>query len=174
MLLIDADTRKPRQHDIFGVPNDTGLTTLLLDPRDPHQVDLEPLIAATRVPGVFVLPAGPPVAAVTNLLYSGRMEQYLDVLSHLFDVVLIDTPPMLQIPDARVLGRMAGGVVVVLRTSKTTRDAADAVRQRLQADGTRILGTILNDWNPGASPGGYYGYKQDYYASYKSYYAGGR
>ncbi len=78
---------------------------------------------------------------------------------------------MLQIPDLRVLGRMSGGVVVVLRTSKTTRDA---VRQRLQADGTRILGTILNDWNPGASPGGYYGYKQGYYASYKSYYTGGQ
>ena len=170
VLLIDADTRKPRQHEIFGVPNDSGLTTLLLDQRDPVEVDLEGVILPTRVPGVFIMPAGPPVAAVTNLLYSGRMEQYLELLTQLFDVVLIDTPPMLQIPDARVLGRMAGGVVLVMRTGKTTRDAALAVRQRLQEDGTKILGTVLNDWNPKASPGGYYGYTQGYYQSYKGYY----
>ena len=174
VLLIDADTRKPRQHEIFGVHNDAGLTTLLLDTRDPGQVNLEHLIQTTRVPGVFILPAGPALAAVTNLLYSGRMEQYMEQLTQLFDVVLVDTPPMLQIPDARVLGRMAGGVVLVMRTGKTTRDAALAVRQRLQEDGTKILGTILNDWNPKASPGGYYGYTNGYYNSYKSYYGGKR
>jgi capsular exopolysaccharide synthesis family protein len=174
VLLIDADTRKPRQHEIYGVPNETGLTTLLLDTRDPVDVDLEHVILPTRVPGVFLMPAGPQVAAVTNLLYSGRMEQYLEILSHLFDVVLIDTPPMLQIPDARVLGRMAGGIVLVVRTGKTTRDAATAVRQRLQEDGTKILGTVLNDWNPKASPGGYYGYTQGYYQSYKGYYGAGQ
>ena len=174
VLLIDADTRKPRQHEIFGVPNDAGLTTLLLDMRDPEQVDLEHLIRPTRVPGVFIMPAGPAVASVTNLLYSGRMEQYLELLGRLFDVVLIDTPPMLQIPDARVLGRMAGGVVLVVRTGKTTRDAASAVRQRLQEDGTKILGTILNDWNPKASPSGYYGQTNGYYKAYQGYYGGKR
>ena len=117
------------------------------------------------------MPAGPPVASVTNLFYSGRMEHYLSHLSEMFDVVLIDTPPMLQIPDARVLARIAGGVIMVLRAGKTTRDAASAVRQRLQEDGTRILGTILNDWNPKHSPGGYYGYSTGYYKSYKSYYS---
>jgi polysaccharide biosynthesis transport protein len=170
VLLIDADTRKPRQHEIFGVPNDEGLTTLLLDQRDPLDVDLELVVTATAVQGVFLLPAGPSVPSVTTLLYSGRMEQYMAILSELFDVVLIDTPPMLQIPDARVLGRMAGGVVLVLRAGKTTRDAASAVRQRLQEDGTKIMGTILNDWNPKAAPGGYYGYTEGYYSSYKSYY----
>lgn len=174
VLLIDADTRKARQHEIFSVPNEAGLTTLLLDTRDPAEVDLEEVILPTRVPGVFLMPAGPSVAAVTNLLYSGRMEQYLELLTQLFDVVLIDTPPMLQIPDARVIGRMAGGVVLVMRTGKTTRDASMAVRQRLQEDGTRILGTVLNDWNPKASPGGYYGYTQGYYQSYKGYYGGKR
>lgn len=170
VLLIDADTRKPRQHQIYGLGNEAGLTTLLLDHADPGAADLDAVIRPTGVPGVFLLPAGPSVASVTNLLYSGRMEQYLEIFSSLFDVVLIDTPPMLQIPDARVLGRMAGGIIMVLRANKTTRDAANAVRQRLQEDGTKVLGTILNDWNPKASPGGYYGYNQGYYQSYKSYY----
>jgi Mrp family chromosome partitioning ATPase len=79
---------------------------------------------------------------------------------------------MLQIPDARILGRMAGGVILVLRAGKTTRDAAKAMRNQLQQDGTKIIGTILNDWNPKASPGGYYGYAGGYYKRYKGYYGG--
>lgn len=181
VLLIDADTRKPRQHGIFGVANDKGLTTLLLDPlafvekvgaeRDVAGA-LREVIQESQVPGVWVLPAGPGVASATNLLYGSGMVQLLEVLRDEYDVILIDTPPMLQIPDARILGRMAGGVILVLRAGKTTRDAAKAMRNQLQQDGTKIMGTILNDWNPKASPGGYYGYAGGYYKSYKGYYGG--
>lgn len=172
VLLIDADTRKPRQHQIFGTSNDRGLTTLLLDPLPLPERDLASFIQVTQVPGVWLLPAGPGVASATNLLYGATMAQLLDALKGQFDVVLIDTPPMLQIPDARILGRMAGGVILVLRAGKTTRDAAKAMRNQLQQDGTKIMGTILNDWNPKMSPGGYYGYAGGYYKSYKGYYGG--
>jgi Mrp family chromosome partitioning ATPase len=70
---------------------------------------------------------------------------------------------MLQIPDARVLGRMVDRVIMVLRAGKTTRDAAMAARQRFSEDGTQMLGTILNDWNPKRSPNGYYGNHGGYY-----------
>jgi len=63
-------------------------------------------------------------------------------------------------------------VILVLRAGKTTRDAAKAMRNQLQQDGTKIMGTILNDWNPKMSPGGYYGYAGGYYKSYKGYYGG--
>ncbi len=182
VLLIDADTRKPRQHAIFGVSNDKGLTTLLLDPagfsnkagaaQDLDSGALREMVQESQVPGVWVLPAGPGVASATNLLYGSGMVQLLEVLREEYDVILIDTPPMLQIPDARILGRMAGGVILVLRAGKTTRDAAKAMRNQLQQDGTKIMGTILNDWNPKASPGGYYGYAGGYYKSYKGYYGG--
>jgi len=85
-----------------------------------------------------------------------------------YDMVLIDTPPMLQMPDARVAGRYADAVVMVIRAGQTTRDAAIAARERLTEDGTRVLGTILNDWNPKVSPNGYYGY----YHSRTSHYPG--
>lgn len=172
VLLIDADTRKPRQHAIFGVGNDKGLTTLLLDPLPMAERDVAGLIQESPVPGVWVLPAGPGVASATNLLYGSGMVQLLELLREEYDVILIDTPPMLQIPDARILGRMAGGAILVLRAGKTTRDAAKAMRNQLQQDGTKIMGTILNDWNPKASPGGYYGYAGGYYKSYKGYYGG--
>ena len=168
VLLIDADTRKPRQHSIYGVGNERGLTTLLLD----ATVKPSEVIAESTVPGVWVLPAGPGVASATNLLYGTAMGRLLDALREEYDVVLIDTPPMLQIPDARILARMAGGVILVLRAGKTTRDAAKAMRNQLQQDGTKIIGTILNDWNPKASPGGYYGYAGGYYKRYKGYYGG--
>jgi succinoglycan biosynthesis transport protein ExoP len=79
-----------------------------------------------------------------------------------FDVVLIDTPPMLQIPDARVVARMADAALIVIRAGRTTRDAALAARQRLNEDSIPVLGTILNDWNPRLSLNGYYGYYDGY------------
>ena len=65
-----------------------------------------------------------------------------------FHTVIIDTPPMLQMPDARVLGKLADAVVLVVRSAETTRDEAAAAAQRLAEDGTRVLGTILNEWDP--------------------------
>ncbi len=89
-----------------------------------------------------------------------------------FETIIIDTPPMLQIPDARVLGRMVDRVILVVRAGKTTRDAAMAARQRFSEDGTQMLGTVLNDWNPKRSPNGYYGYQNYSYGGYKYGYYG--
>jgi Mrp family chromosome partitioning ATPase len=75
---------------------------------------------------------------------------------------------MLQMPDARVIGRVAGGVVLVVRSGKTTRDAAAAAVQKLSQDGTRLLGTILNDWDSKADSNGYYGYGNGAYDKYYS------
>jgi len=65
-----------------------------------------------------------------------------------FHTVIIDAPPMLNLPDARILGRLADGVVLVVRSADTMRYAAVAAKQRLTEDGTRVLGTILNQWDP--------------------------
>jgi succinoglycan biosynthesis transport protein ExoP len=95
------------------------------------------------------------------------MPELIQKLRTEFECILIDTPPMLQIPDARVLGRMVDRVVLVTRAGKTTRAAAIAARQRFSEDGTKMLGTILNDWNPKRSPNGYYGnYNGSYYGGY--------
>ncbi len=82
-------------------------------------------------------------------------------------MVLIDTPPMLAMADARVISRHADGVVLIARTGQTSKDALEQAAARLQEDGTRVLGAILNDWNPKRSSHyGYYGY----YRKYSSYY----
>ena len=116
---------------------------------------------------MFVLAAGPSVSGPTNLLYAKHLPRYLRKYTKSFDMVLLDTPPMMTIPDARLIGKMANAILLVVRAKKTTRDSAVAARMRLKEDGIKVLGTILNDWNPKHSPGGYYGY----YDSYSSYYS---
>ncbi len=156
VLLIDADLRKPRLHDVFNLKNDNGLSDLLRS-KEAFSSLLAGAIQATDVPDLYVLTSGSKTSAATSLLYSNRMPELLRELRTEFETIFIDTPPMLQIPDARVLGRLVDHVIMVVRAGKTTRDAAMAARQRFSEDGTQMLGTILNDWNPKRSPNSYYG-----------------
>jgi succinoglycan biosynthesis transport protein ExoP len=167
VLLIDADMRRPRQHEVFSVDNKLGLSTLLRD-KFPLNGDLtlDGAIRETKIPGLSLLPSGPNSSSSTNLLINPHMSHLMKYLKEQYDIILIDTPPMLQIPDARVIGRLADSVVMVVRANKTTRGALMAACQRFSEDGTKILGTILNDWNPKHAPDGYYGYynyKSSYY-----------
>jgi polysaccharide biosynthesis transport protein len=159
VLLIDADMRRPRQHEIFTMDNKRGLSSLLRE-RTILNGDrsLGGLIRETEIPGLSVLTSGPETFAATSLIYSSHMSDILNYVRDEFDTVLIDTPPMLQISDARVLGRLADRVILVVRAGHTTRDSAIAARQRFSEDGTKLLGTILNDWNPKSATNGSYGY----------------
>jgi polysaccharide biosynthesis transport protein len=169
VLLIDADMRRPRQHEIFALDNKRGLSGLLHE-RAVLNGDrsLGGLIRETEVPGLFLLTSGPGIFAATNLLYSSHMSEVLNYVREAFDTVLIDTPPMLQISDARVLGRMADKVIMVIQAGQTTRDVAVAACKRFDEDGTSVLGTILNNWNPELAANGYYGYYNKGHKSYAS------
>lgn len=161
VLLIDGDLRKPRLHEIFETDRERGLSDLLRDAR-PVAESLDGAVRETRIANLFLLPSGGEAAAATNLLYSERMAALLELMEKEFDTVLIDTPPVMQIPDARILGRLADAVILVLRAGRTSRDAALAVRERLAEDGTHVLGAILNDWDPKRAGAGRYGYGYGY------------
>lgn len=163
VLLIDADLRRPRQHEIFSMENRRGLTSLLRTGADRDDWEsVLGLIRPTEVPRLDILTSGPPSAAATNLLCDPGIPEILMVLRNEFDMVVIDTPPMLQMPDARILGRLADGVILVIRAGQTARDAALAARQRFAQDGTRLLGTVLNDWDPKHSSASHYHYDAYY------------
>ncbi len=165
-LIIDADLRKPRIHKVFQLPNERGLSDLLT--QRPLQLEsLQGLLQETSIPGLVALTSGPVSNAAANLLYSETLPELIDIFRKEFDMIIIDTPPMLQMPDARVIARTGDGVIMIIHANQTTRDAALAARQRFNEDGTRLLGTILNDWNPKHSPNGYYG---GYYGGYGKYY----
>ena len=103
----------------------------------------------------------------SNLLYSPRLAELIRAARGEFDYVLIDTPPMLQLADARIISQHCDTVILVVRAGKTTRDAGRAARQKFAQDGTPVLGVILNDWVPGLNG---YGYDKKYYDRYAKYY----
>jgi succinoglycan biosynthesis transport protein ExoP len=146
VLLIDGDLRRPRLHQIFGVPNKWGLTDLLEGMTPPD--GSSETVFKTGFRNLFLLPSGSPASNISSLLHSPRAVAFLNRMRKEFHTVIIDAPPMLNLPDARVLGRLADGVVLVVRSADTIRYAAVAAKQRLTEDGTRVLGTILNQWDP--------------------------
>jgi capsular exopolysaccharide synthesis family protein len=167
VLLIDADLRRPRLHQVFGLPNDRGLGHLLVDGCSPGERPGDPPIQETEIERLYLLPSGSGASGATNLLHSDRMRTLLRQFRRDFDVVLIDSPPMLQIADARVLGRLADGVILVFRSGETSRSAALAACRRFAEDGTRVLGTVLNAWDPDSTGYGYYR-SHDYHRYYHS------
>jgi capsular exopolysaccharide synthesis family protein len=124
-------------------------------------------VRATDIPRLSVLTSGGSRHSVSSLLYSDRLPELLRLARNEFDMVIIDTPPMVNISDARVLARLGDALILVVRSGVTTRDAALLAKQRFQDDGVNVLGIILNGWNP-KTPG--YGYYRYYYAGYYHYY----
>ena len=124
----------------------------------------------TTVPGLFVLPSGGSRRSASSLLHSARLPELLGCCAEKFDTVLIDTPPMVNIADARMFAGFADGLILVVRSGVTTRDAALLAKNRFADDGIPVLGTILNFWNPN-TPG--YGYYRNYYQGYYHYYGDG-
>jgi len=163
VLLIDGDLRKGRLHEIFEVSNAWGLSDLLAGKELPE--GREKIFVGTGYQSLYLLPGGSPAPSISGLLHSPRTLEFLNHTREEFHTVIIDTPPMLQMPDARVLGRLADGVILVVRSAQTTRETAAAAAQRLTEDGTRVLGTILNEWDPrkASHPGYAYGRQYRYY-----------
>jgi capsular exopolysaccharide synthesis family protein len=162
VLLIDGDLRRPRLHEIFGVSNRWGLTDILNGREPPN--GREGIVCKTGFRNLNLLPAGLSAANIAVLLHSPRAFAFLNRMREEFHTVIIDAPPMLNMPDVRVFGRLADGVILVVRSAETMRSAAVAAKQRLTEDGTRVLGTILNQWDPRETNDYTYG------DGYKSYY----
>lgn len=147
VLIVDGDMRRPNLHRILELQNKVGLADLLAGTEAVTKQVAVSAIQKTRIPGLSVITSGPPPGNPSTLLYSQRAKDLLDVLRKDYDTILIDTPPMQTITDARLFGAMADAVVLVVRASSTSRDAARAAKQRFLDDGTNVLGAILNCWN---------------------------
>jgi polysaccharide biosynthesis transport protein len=166
VLLVDADFRRPRLHVIFGIPNDTGLSDLLLGINPLAELPPEAGAQKTQIEGLMVLPSGSGVdASLSQLFYTPRSVEFMEWIRKNFDTVFIDTPPSLHLADARVLARHSDGVLLTVRSGRTSREATAIVVRRFLEDGTSIIGTILNHWEPSGDQA-YYG-SQDYNRYFK-------
>jgi polysaccharide biosynthesis transport protein len=161
VVIVDCDLRRPRMHVIFNLTNSWGVSDLVSGDVDFKTCPLEALVQSTEIPRLRVVASGPGPSSVANILNAERMKLLLERLRSEFDTVLIDTPPVLPFADARILGHLADGMILVLRANRTDREEALASVQRLNEDGVRILGAVLNDWDPKNASYGYrsYGYQ---------------
>jgi protein-tyrosine kinase len=138
-LLVDADLRAPRQHQIFGLPPGHGLSTLLAG-RAEHKAAF-PIHGLNRL---SVLPAGPLPPNPQELLSRPAFSALMKDMQSLYDVVIIDTPPARQYADAQSIAYRAGDALVVVRKDHTPVTAISKVAKELAGTGARVVGTTLN------------------------------
>ncbi len=180
VLLIDCDVRRPRQHTLFQMPRAPGLMELLMPSNTSNGVQsltfdpglgqtesgrpVTDVIRATNVKGLSLLPCGALPTNASHLLSGVRMRVLLQQLAKTFDLVILDTPPVLATADAGILASIADGVLLVVRAGQTDRVAAKRAQQQLTNVGARIVGTVLNDPGGEVSQFGDYYYPYDYAA----------
>ncbi len=163
VLLIDADLRKPGLHRALHMSNEFGLRNLLREEIDINKAPITELCRTTRVPNLSLLSSGTGSEEVVELLHSPIVGDLLGRLSRDFDMILIDTPPMLHMADARIIARQADGAILVLRAASTSREQAEDARNLFDHDRVRLVGTILNGFDPSAEG------RSGYYSSYYRY-----
>lgn len=139
VLLVDIDLRRPMLHKVFGVPLQDGLTSALTSGRDPLS-----FAKATGVANLSVLTAGPLPPNPAELCHSDRLRAVLDQLAEHFEMMIIDSPPVLLVTDAVVLGSLCDGTVVVARSARTTKQALRQTARRLADLGVPLLGCVVN------------------------------
>jgi succinoglycan biosynthesis transport protein ExoP len=143
VLLIDGDLRRPRLGKLFGLQFATGLSDALIDGGS-GAITLDSVIRTSPVPGLSVLPGGSEPANISKLLHSTYLDSLIETARSEYDFVLIDSPPMMGMADARLLSRNADGVILISRAGETSPEQLGEARERLADDGTLVIGTILN------------------------------
>ncbi len=159
VLIIDADMRRPSQHQVWEEPNSVGLSNVLVDQSDISTV------AKELAPNLELLTAGAPPPNPIALLESQRLRDLLDKCSQAYDYVLMDTPPIAVGADAALLGKLAQGTLLVVRPSVADLTSIDGTKEMLQRSGQSVLGMVINGVNPSDEPDSYYYYyAQGYYS----------
>ncbi len=166
VVLVDGDLRKPNLHNAFKISNDFGLRNILRGELDLEKVPTDVLTMRTGQSNLSVIPAGRGDEDIVELLHSPYVGGLLARLSKDFDVILIDTPPTLYMADARIFAGQTDGAILVFRAGVTTREEATSARDLFDHDGVRLVGTILNDFDPVREG------KSTYYGSYYRYQQG--
>ena len=159
VCLIDSDLRRPTLHRIFGLGNSRGLTTALLE-----GLPFAEIAQPTNVENLSVLTSGPLPPNPAELVGSNRMREALETAVGGFDMILLDSPPVVSVSDAVALATFADGVVMVVQTGKVPHEVIRRATSQILAVKGRILGVVMNGVNLKRD-----GYYYDYYRYYNSY-----
>ena len=163
VLIVDADLRKPSVHKIFHIDKSKGLSNLLVKTCDLHTVAV-----STKVPNVHAIACGPIPPNPSELLSSPAMAEFLEKAKKEYDWIIIDSPPVMTVTDARILARVVDGIVFVIKSNQTTREGAKKAVSYFSDVSDKILGTVINDVDFSRDKY-YYQYYYQYYYRYGSY-----
>ena len=163
VLLIDADMRRPRAHELFSIPVEPGLSNLLVGASKPSEV-----VRQSGVENLWIMPAGKTPPNPAELLGSKRFADLTSSLNGHFDCVVIDTPPVLAVTDSAVVAHRASGVLFVIAADVTSRQAAQTALDQLEHAHAKFLGAVLNRVD--VERNSYY-YSRYYRKDYANYYS---
>jgi capsular exopolysaccharide synthesis family protein len=159
VVLIDLDLRRPTQHKLSNLPNSVGFTNVISG-----QASLEDALQETATPGLRVLTSGPVPPNPFRLLNSQSARQTILKVIETADFVVVDTPPMLGLADARLISSLVDGTLMVISCQETGRREAGRASDLLLQTGNEVLGTVLTKVPAGNDAYGYYSYQ--YYGRY--------
>jgi capsular exopolysaccharide synthesis family protein len=164
VLLVDADFRKPTLHKIFEISPDKGLSNVLLS-----EDTLDKAIHHSTIDRLDILPCGPLPSNPSEILNSSGFVDILSSLANQYDRLIIDSPPVMPVTDARILGAQCDLTIIVLRAGKSTRKAGKQARDVLLSVGAHLLGVVVNAVPQRRDSYGYYsgyGYSEYGYSAY--------
>ena len=155
-IIIDADLRRPTIHKMFDLPNLSGLTDLIFS----TEGDIDSQLQTTHVKNLKIITSGVLPANPSEMLGSKRLVRLLEHLNEVADIIILDSPPVLNLSDSAILSNKVDGVVVVTQSGYTRRNAAKQAIQSLQQVGANVIGVVLN--KVPARKGTYYNYAYSY------------
>lgn len=151
VLLVDADLRKPTVHYTFRLDNLRGLSNILV-----NEATIEDTAYSTGIGNLDVISSGPIPPNPSELLGSRRMELLINEASNIYDLIIFDTPPVLAVTDAQILGNVVDGSILVIRSGQTEYELAIKAKEALEPAKAKLLGTVLNDREKTSTPNYYY------------------
>ncbi|MER2120666.1 MAG: CpsD/CapB family tyrosine-protein kinase [Solibacillus sp.] len=153
VLIIDADMRKPTLHHTFKTFNKVGLSNILA-----RRSALHDAVQETFIVGLDVITSGPVPPNPAELLSSQSLEALLQQVKNDYDIVIIDSPPLLSVTDAQILANKCDGTIMILNTGVVDKRAVKKAKALLEASHTKILGVVLNNYKTPS----HYNYYEEY------------
>lgn len=151
-LLIDADLRRPSQHRIMEVPNVKGLSNILAG-----QISEKDAVVETPVSSLHFITSGPIPPNPAELVGSATMAQTLSLLEGMYDMIILDAPPVLAVADAQILSDKVDGTLLVVNSRKAHKEKVIEANEQLKKTAAKTLGVVLNDIDK-KEAGNYYYY----------------
>ncbi|MEK4079430.1 CpsD/CapB family tyrosine-protein kinase [Solibacillus sp. FSL K6-1126] len=141
VLIIDADMRKPTLHHTFKTFNKVGLSNILARRSALHEA-----VQETFIVGLDVITSGPIPPNPAELLSSQGLDALLQHVKNDYDIIIIDSPPLLSVTDAQILANKCDGTILILNTGVVDKRAVKKAKALLAASHTKILGIVLNNY----------------------------